>query len=75
MFLTLLDRLRLDIMANDQLQPDVKDLLDAMDKMRSLPKDFEGRKAVQRWLYVLKDCHMSASDKLTPDQARQMVDI
>lgn len=71
MFLTLLDRLRLDIMANDQLQPDVKDLLDAMDKMRSLPKDFEGRKAVQQWLDVLKD--MSASDELTPDQARQMV--
>lgn len=71
MFLTLLDRLRLDIMANDQLQPDVKDLLDAMDKMRSLPKDFEGRKAVQRWLDVLKD--MSASDELTADQARQMV--
>lgn len=71
MFLTLLDRLRLDIMANDQLQPDVKDLLDAMDKMRSLPKDFEGRKAVQRWLDVLKD--MAASDELTPDQARQMV--
>ena len=71
MFLTLLDRLRLDIMANDQLQPDVKDLLDAMDKMRSLPKDFEGRKAVQGWLDVLKD--MSASDELTSDQARQMV--
>ena len=71
MFLTLLDRLRLDIMANDQLQPDVKDLLDAMDKMRSLPKDFEGRKAVQGWLDVLKN--MSASDELTPDQARQMV--
>ena len=71
MFLTLLDRLRLDIMANDQLQPDVKDLLDYMDKMRSLPKDFEGRKVVQRWLDVLKD--MSASDELTSDQARQMV--
>jgi len=70
-FLTLLDKLRLDIMANDQLQPDVKDLLDAMDKMRSLPKDFEGRKAVQQWLDILKG--MSASDELNSDQARQMV--
>ena len=71
LFITVMDRLRLEIKAMDELHPDVKDLFETMSKMRSLPWDFEGRSKVKKWLDNLNA--MSASDELSEDQVRQML--
>ena len=44
-----MDRLRLEIRAVDELHTDVHDLLDALNRMSQLPKDFDGRDKVKRW--------------------------
>ena len=71
LFITIMDRLRLEIKAMDELYPDVKDLYEIMSKMSSLPRDFEGRIKVKKWLDNLNA--MSASDELSEDQVRQML--
>ena len=71
LFITVMDRLRLDIRAMDELHPDIKELYETMSRMSSLPTNFEGRQRVQKWLDVLNS--MQASDELSEDQVRQMV--
>ena len=46
LFITLMDKLRLGISANDELQPDLVDLLDNMSRLSMIPQDFEGRNKV-----------------------------
>ena len=71
LFITVMDRLRLEIRAMDELYPDIKDLYETISRMSSLPSNFEGRQKVQKWLEVLKA--MQASDEITTDQSRQML--
>ena len=71
LFITIMDRLRLEIKAMDELHPDVKELHEIMSRMSSLPPSFEGRLKVKKWLDNLND--MSASDELSEDQVRQML--
>ena len=71
LFITVMDRLRLDIRAMDELHPDVKELHESMSRMSSLPTAFEGRVKVQKWLHALNA--MQASDELSEDQVRQML--
>ena len=71
LFITIMDRLRLEIKAMDELHPDVKELYEIMSKMSSLPRDFEGRMKVKKWLDNLNA--MSASEELSEDQVRQML--
>ena len=71
LFITIMDRLRLEIKAMDELHPDVKDLYEIMSRMSALPADFEGRAKVRKWLDNLNA--MSASDELSEDQVRQML--
>ena len=71
LFITVMDRLRLEIKAMDELHPDVKELYETMSRMSSLPAAFEGRTKVKKWLENLNA--MSASDELSEEQVRQML--
>ncbi|TRY74895.1 hypothetical protein TCAL_14588 [Tigriopus californicus] len=70
-FITVMDKLRLDIRSMDELFPDVKDLAENLSRLSLLPSDYEGRKKIEKWLTTLNT--MEASDELTDTQARQMV--
>ncbi|CAK8691639.1 vacuolar protein sorting-associated protein 28 homolog [Clavelina lepadiformis] len=71
LFITVMDKLRLEIRAMDELHPDLKDLAESMTRMSTLPSDFEGRMKVTSWLVIFEG--MAASDDLTDAQARQML--
>ncbi|XP_053802144.1 vacuolar protein sorting-associated protein 28 homolog [Vidua chalybeata] len=71
LFITVMDKLRLEIRAMDEIQPDLRELLETMARMSSLPPDFEGRHKVTEWLQTLSA--MSASDELDDSQVRQML--
>ncbi len=71
LFITIMDRCRLEIRAMDELYPDVKELYEIMSRMSSLPSSFEGSTKVKKWLDELNN--MQASDELSEDQARQML--
>ncbi|KAL4236445.1 Vacuolar protein-sorting-associated protein 28 [Mactra antiquata] len=71
LFITVMDALRLEIRAMVDIQPDLKELMDAMQRLSILPSDFEGKGKVQSWLEKLST--MSASDELDDTQAKQML--
>ncbi|KAG7213256.1 hypothetical protein KM043_002556 [Ampulex compressa] len=71
LFITLMDKLRLEIKAMDQLHPDLRDLMDTMNRLSILPSDFEGKEKVAEWLQTLNN--MSASDELSDTQVRQLI--
>ncbi|KAL0811651.1 hypothetical protein ABMA28_009102 [Loxostege sticticalis] len=71
LFITLMDKLRLEFRAMDMIQPELRDLRDTMDRLLMLPEDFEGKLKVQEWLDKLSE--MSASDELSEAQVRQLV--
>ncbi|EDV26354.1 uncharacterized protein TRIADDRAFT_22070 [Trichoplax adhaerens] len=71
LFITIMDKLRLEIRATDELQPDLRELLETMNRLSTLPSDFEGKDKVLQWLTTLSS--MKASDELTDEQARQMI--
>ena len=71
LFITIMDRLRLEIRAMDELHPDVKELYETMSRMSSLSATFEGKLKVRKWLDEMGS--MQASDELSEDQARQML--
>jgi ESCRT-I complex subunit VPS28 len=71
LFITIMDKLRLEIRSMDELYTDLKDLADGLGRLSLLPADFEGKARVAKWLAVLGE--MSASDELTETQARQML--
>ena len=49
LFITVMDKLRLEIRAMDEIQPDLKELMDAMSRLMLLPADFEGKEKVKTW--------------------------
>nr|KAF6276970.1 VPS28 subunit of ESCRT-I [Pipistrellus kuhlii] len=71
LFITVMDKLRLEIRAMDEIQPDLRELMETMHRMSHLPPDFEGRQTVSQWLQTLSG--MSASDELDDNQVRQML--
>ncbi|XP_015430731.1 PREDICTED: uncharacterized protein LOC107187211 isoform X2 [Dufourea novaeangliae] len=71
LFITLMDKLRLEIRAMDQLHPDLRDLMDTMNRLSILPSDFDGKEKVAEWLQTLNN--MSASDELSDTQVRQLI--
>ncbi|GLV36340.1 Vacuolar protein sorting 28 [Carabus blaptoides fortunei] len=62
LFITLMDKLRLEIKAMDELHPDLRDLMDTMNRLSILSSDFEGKQKVSEWLATLNS--MQASDEL-----------
>ena len=67
-FITLIDKLKLGIKANDELQPDVRELIDNMNRLSILPNDFEGKLKIQKWFTLLRA--MNASEEIDDEQAR-----
>eukprot|EP01102_Stenamoeba_stenopodia_P011481 TRINITY_DN3534_c0_g1_i3.p1 TRINITY_DN3534_c0_g1~~TRINITY_DN3534_c0_g1_i3.p1 ORF type:complete len:215 (-),score=52.12 TRINITY_DN3534_c0_g1_i3:128-772(-) len=70
-FITAMDSLRLKMVAVDQIQPLLVELLDGLNKVVSLGPDFEGKTKVKNWLVILN--RMKASDELDEDQIRQLL--
>jgi len=70
-FITVMDKLRLEIKANDELQPDLRDLVETMNRLSIIPGDFEGKTKVGDWLQTMSA--MQASDELSEQQVRQML--
>uniref|UniRef100_A0A673VS53 Vacuolar protein sorting-associated protein 28 homolog n=1 Tax=Suricata suricatta TaxID=37032 RepID=A0A673VS53_SURSU len=72
LFITVMDKLRLEIRAMDEIQPDLRELMETMHRMSHLPPDFEGRQTVSQWLQTLSG--MSASDELDDSQCLSVDD-
>lgn len=71
LFITAMDKLRLEIRSMDELYTELKDLSDSLNRLSVLPADFEGKQKVGKWLTTLSE--MEASDDITEAQARQML--
>ncbi|KAI8035727.1 hypothetical protein M5D96_011477 [Drosophila gunungcola] len=71
LFITIMDKLRLQINTMDALQPDVKDLADNMNRLSLIPEDFDAKLKVEKWLGSLNE--MQASDELSEGQVRQFL--
>lgn len=71
LFITLMDKLRLEIKAMDELHPEVRDLVDTMNRLSLIPSGFEGKEKVTNWLNTLNA--MQASDELSESQVRQLL--
>eukprot|EP00116_Pleurobrachia_bachei_P001584 sb/3461846/ len=72
LYITLCDKLQMDMRAKDELYTDLKCLTDVLDRMSSLPPDFEGKMKVYFWVKELDK--LSAAETLSDDQVRQMSD-
>ena len=66
-----MDKLRLGIKANDEIQPDLRELIDVMNKLSIIPSGFEGKIKIQKWYSQLQE--MSASDEIDESQSRNLV--
>lgn len=71
LFITIMDKLRLGIKAMDELHPELRDLVDTMNRLSIIPENFEGKVKVRTWLETLNS--MQASDELSDDQVRQFL--
>jgi len=71
LFITIMDKLRLEIRAMDEIHPDLRELTETMTRLSILPEDFEGKEKVQRWLDKLGE--MQASEELDDSEVRQML--
>lgn len=71
LFITIMDKLRLGIKAMDELHPELRDLVDTMNRLSIIPESFEGKVKVRTWLETLNS--MQASDELSDDQVRQFL--
>lgn len=71
LFITIMDKLRLGIKAMDELHPELRDLVDTMNRLSIIPENFEGKVKVRTWLETLNS--MQASDELCDDQVRQFL--
>ncbi|TPP66449.1 vacuolar protein sorting-associated protein 28 [Fasciola gigantica] len=69
--ITVMDKLRMDMHAVDQIYPDLKELYEIMSRLSILPSDFEGRDKVKCWIDKLDG--MTASDVLSESESRQLV--
>ncbi|XP_033644757.1 vacuolar protein sorting-associated protein 28 homolog [Asterias rubens] len=71
LFITVMDKLRLDMKAVDEIEPELRELSETMNKMSLLAEDFEGKEKVNSWLKTMSS--MRASDELDEDQIRQIL--
>jgi len=71
LFITIMDKLHLNIRAMDEIHPDLRDLSLTMERLTIVTKDFEGKQLVDQWLSTLAE--MKASDELSEEQVRQLL--
>jgi len=67
-FITLVDTLRLDMTAVDDIQPLLSELVDSLSSSLIL---FEGKEKIMNWFQMIN--RMKATEELTPEQKRQMI--
>jgi ESCRT-I complex subunit VPS28 len=70
-FITLMDSLKLNLLAVDQLHPQLSDLIQSLHKVGSLPADYSGKDKIKDWLIKLNK--LKASDEISTDDARQLL--
>jgi len=70
-FITLMDSLKLNMTAVDQIHPLLADLLDSLSKISTLSHEWEGKMKIKNWLVIMNT--MKASDTLNEEQIRQML--
>lgn len=68
-FITTLDAIKLEMTATDELVPHLKELMDSLNKIPSIPPNHISKEMAKKWLLVLGE--KRASDKLDAEQARQ----
>lgn len=71
LFITLMDSLKLNMRAVDQIHPLLSDLMVALNQVSLLPADYDGKGKVREWLIVLNK--MRAADELDEEQTRQIL--
>ncbi|XP_054154165.1 vacuolar protein sorting-associated protein 28 homolog [Oppia nitens] len=71
LFITTIDKLRLEIKSMDELQPDLRELYDTMNRLTLLSSSFVGKEKVMQWLTTMSS--MAASDELSENQVRQLI--
>lgn len=69
-FITVMDSLKLNVRAVDEIQPLLSELMASLTQVSGLPPSFDGRMKIEQWLRALNN--MRASDELDEDQARQL---
>lgn len=73
-FMTLMDALKLNMRAVDEIVPTLRDLVGSLSKMPQGPDGVANVDKVTQWLVTLNG--MKASDEISEDQARQfMMDV
>jgi len=70
-FITLMDSLKLEMKAVDELHPSLSDLMESINKVSDLPPDHDAKVKVKKWLLKLNQ--LKASDELDDEDVRQML--
>ncbi|KAJ3413156.1 hypothetical protein HDV05_008359 [Chytridiales sp. JEL 0842] len=71
-FITLMDAIKLNMIAVDQIHPLLSDLIQLLNKIPSLPAEFDEHKTkIKHWLIALNK--KKASENLDEDQSRQLL--
>jgi len=69
-FITIMDSIKLEQRAVDDLQPLLSDLMDSLTRLPDTPNDFEPNRKVQHWLKKFNA--MRAFDEIDDDDSRQL---
>ena len=69
-FITIMDAVKLEQKAVDELQPLLSDLMDSLTRLPETPNNFEPNRKVQQWLQKLNA--MRAFDEIDDEDARQL---
>ena len=71
LFITMSDRLKLNMRAMDELHPDLKELYETLLTMSALSNEHNTIVKVKKWLDKLDT--MSVHDELSEEEAREMI--
>lgn len=70
-FITLMDSLKLNMTAVDQIHPLLSDLIQSINNVSQLPSDYAGKLKIRDWLITLNK--MKASETIDEEQTRQLL--
>ncbi|CAG8475778.1 15698_t:CDS:2 [Cetraspora pellucida] len=68
-FITLMDALKLNMKAVDEIHPMLSDLMQSLNNVSSLPTEYEAK--IRNWLITLNS--MKAIDEINEEQVRQLL--
>jgi len=70
LFITVMDKLKLEMRSMDDLHGELKDLSDNLGRLSMLPADWPSKEKINNWLNTLSG--MQASEEISESQARQL---